>query len=758
MSSKISAIYDALDSGNPKQALRLSTVLLAKKPDSLMVLSLQALAYARLGQREQAKANCVKVVDACPVDPTIIETIQYTLRREGLFDLQTKLVNNAVEAGKMVTPELLRDCFFGNLHSEQFAPLPNLAMRLWKQTGNKKFLGWYAFALSLNGDTGDEKYFALISNTLGKLVDRTVPNGTSRWTTSGRMELYLSLFKAQMLRTRGENEKAIAVIESVTSRLMTDDDKLRLVRDLKGEVEMERGDDSTVLGKIHNLIKSKDLIIEEQLISLLIEYITVSHSRSDLVVVVSPLIALLHTEQAVSTITDSIRAILEISSLSGQSIVNLNKLMYSMDVSKVDDFFLAQSAMNMCVHEPASDECSPSKQLLLLSAIVGLEKGGSGIDTLAVLDFGANKFTLCSHFRLVQCLVYGYFGMSCRAIERFESLGIKNAQWESLVWVIEGVMENLHVPTATRKKIADSVLRHQFHDKLDMRSSVELILDECMFWLYPKFKGVAVEGQTGEGGIFFPASPKCVCPDFSPMLFMALRKPGSESIENFAQAVHAQNLATPRCCGFQWEFPRFEMSGDPTTYIGDHRVLGRIIQENRNSAKQVSEMKTFCVNLIRGTCTNVPRYVHDHELYGFIVRAVDSVDDAIPCIVEKIKTVSSQCELAATQPLDLPNMATLFRSIGSILNGWVQMVLVVVDRLDDKKLAKRFRSEIVSSLIELRKSIKRLESELSSIHFPPTALVHPELIAHREKFQESLITDLKAELAAIQAGVAEIEH
>ena len=51
--AKVRAVYEALDGRKHKQALKLLTPLLEKKPDSAQLRILKALALVRLGSRDE---------------------------------------------------------------------------------------------------------------------------------------------------------------------------------------------------------------------------------------------------------------------------------------------------------------------------------------------------------------------------------------------------------------------------------------------------------------------------------------------------------------------------------------------------------------------------------------------------------------------------------------------------------------------------------------------------------------------------------
>jgi len=82
MSQKLRGIYDALDHGNYKNAVKLCSAFLQKQPNHALCKALHAVAVERCGRRDEALRLCDEAQDAkSGVDDTVLSTIQVVYRR-----------------------------------------------------------------------------------------------------------------------------------------------------------------------------------------------------------------------------------------------------------------------------------------------------------------------------------------------------------------------------------------------------------------------------------------------------------------------------------------------------------------------------------------------------------------------------------------------------------------------------------------------------------------------------------------------------
>ena len=614
--SKINAIYAALDNGNPKSAMRLCQQALSKSPSQL-VRALMALSLSRLDQSEEALSICTSLLDQRPSDTSVIEMIGYVLRRESRFDLLSEMLeshSSAVDEAEAF--DLNQQAFIAGVQGRKFTSLPSIAMKLAKR--DPKYFAWAAFALALQGDEKLPLALAMIDKVPAPAINEL---GDNRHTTSGRMHAYLALFKLQILARLGRFEDAATLVSGIHSTLVSEKDKQQLLCDIQrmqagAGVGVETDREGLCLDRIeaHILANAdgwKDEAQYSLFIVLLKELISDTVGRADCVVVVSPYIALV--AESDPTMADHVKSLLS-TSTSDQSVTNLFKLLYALDLESTDAGVLMSRAMEMVRKEDDLDECSPGKQLLLLSAVRALEHPESLEFALGVLSYGSERFKQCSHFRVVEAIAYSRNGLMAKAVERFEALGIKNAQWRDLWWIIGEPLAKFFSPYTM--DLLDNVEMFFSHHESDLRFALSSVVKEGMFFKYwnidngirqiesSEMKAVVrlecawdqvmVQGESLETeGVealkkSFENAQKFH--DFSPLLSLAFPAVGSTTTAEFARKIRNQTDPRSRVMGFRWN-ERDTLGSDQMLRLSTKRYLGKAIStESATREDRLSQM------------------------------------------------------------------------------------------------------------------------------------------------------------------------
>ena len=795
MSSKINAIYDALDNGNPKAALRLCQAYL-QKTSSNLVKALMALTLSRLDQSAAAVAVCEEVVKSNP-DAHAVETLTYVLRREQQFPLLAQLLTNTIEKSPSPTRDMLIDCFVANLQSGHHSPLSQLSMKLYKLTNEPKFLAWYAFALTRGPfpDTETEtKILGMAILSLDKVISTArppSPEGMNRWSTSGRMNFYLRLFKMQIFVKLGQHELAIEEVKKIDSTLITDLEKDELIKDLenfsgKKPQKLIASPSDSVLAQIHHLVGLDALENgnvglwsvgenHEQFVQLFSSYLSQAIDRSDCVVVCSPLLRLLEKDD-IPVIIETLKSF--IASTSSRTLVNVYKLLYALG-EELPTATLLSLSKPLVESENCLDECSPGKQFLLLAAISYMQQGEI-MQALSLLSYGSNRFSHCSHFRLLECIVYSHsLGWSNKGLDRFEALGIKNAQWRSLFWLIEPIVSSGYITSDRREHISLSI--HNFFDRhnYELKQNFRLLVDECMFWKFdsdntadlssPSKIWTEVEKYWSELIEDFEVTQEMqhieiadeiesLEYDYSPLLFTSICQPGQVSTKKFWKSLMDREAAKPRGCGFMWNKDQLWVSREvrfekfsKKTFPGN--LLVPTAEESGEFLRLRQDVMREIVCILKGE-KEIQSIVIPDQFTPFYKELVDlmiavrsstlpSNQDQIEAIITRLSDVLETVEATTL---------TIPRVIGTCLNGWIQAVVVLLEftgnkfpkKSEDRKSIRMMLKRIAEKLGAINKALEVVKNY--SIQ-PPASTDY-----FSRDFVKKISTDFRGEIDIIKAG------
>ena len=719
--SKLNAIYASLDNGNPRSALRLCQQALSKSGGSSQIIrALMALAHSRLDQSEEALPLCEALESEGLNDSTVVETLGYVYRREGRFDLLSNLFSMA--ALRESDADLPRQAYIASVQSGRFESLGILAAKLVKLTGVKIYYAWAAFGMVLR-DPEDKTKLTLALAMLDKVGTNPTSNdqAENRMETCARTHAFLSLFRIQILSKLAQWDEIREILKT-QSGLISSDERNALLRDVDfleaGSPVLCPGND-VELGNLTDVVVSlnTDMFIETLKL-----HISSSLGRSDCVVTTAPFLAIARP----SDLDEFLFALLE-SADTHLKYVNACKLIYGVvDVHRSDPLAILNRAIACMQEEDDLDECSPGKQLLLLSAIVFLEQEKL-VDALTLLDYGASRFRHCSHVRLVQCIVYTRLGLMSRGIERFESLGIKNAQWVGLEWLIRGPLENFFC--AKKQQLANEKEMYLKRNRSEVMYSIASLMEHNTFY---KFNELQVEEEKS-----------CHFSDFSPLLFISMPEPGSVTTPQLAAWLSNKDLFSSRACGFTWPQELTRPFFDPIGVrpeISRKRVIGRLISDSDTTQP---ELKWTVVSLITDLLDN------------------PTTDDLDLVEREIVDALESSME-------DRSDWRSTLKFFGILLNRRLPALVGVCEGACadlPKKSAKRKSLKAIVSSVKSR--LESLHEALSSVGIGEeeidSTLPNTLMDARRTsvlKFRDDLElekTDLKAALAEYQTRFKQIK-
>ncbi|XP_043701525.1 N-terminal acetyltransferase B complex auxiliary subunit NAA25 isoform X2 [Telopea speciosissima] len=174
---RVRPIWDAVDSRQFKAALKLSTALLAKYPNSPYALALKALILERMGKPDEALSICLNAREqlysdeAAPIDDLTLSTIQIVFQRLDRLDLATSCYEYA--CGKFPNNlELMMGLFNCYVREYSFVKQQQTAIKMYKVVGEERFLLWAVCSIQLQVSCGDggEKLLVLAEGLLKKHV------------------------------------------------------------------------------------------------------------------------------------------------------------------------------------------------------------------------------------------------------------------------------------------------------------------------------------------------------------------------------------------------------------------------------------------------------------------------------------------------------------------------------------------------------------------------------------------------------------
>ncbi|CAL5424651.1 unnamed protein product [Camellia sinensis] len=174
---RVRPIWDAIDSRQFKNALKHSTALLAKYPNSPYALALKALILERMGKSDEALSVCLNAKDllhtndSILIDDLTLSTLQIVFQRLDHLDMATSCYEYA--CGKFPNNmELMMGLFNCYVREYSFVKQQQIAIKMYKIVGEERFLLWAVCSIQLQVlcGNGGEKLLLLAEGLLKKHI------------------------------------------------------------------------------------------------------------------------------------------------------------------------------------------------------------------------------------------------------------------------------------------------------------------------------------------------------------------------------------------------------------------------------------------------------------------------------------------------------------------------------------------------------------------------------------------------------------
>ncbi|XP_010257019.1 PREDICTED: phagocyte signaling-impaired protein isoform X2 [Nelumbo nucifera] len=157
---RVRPIWDAVDSRQFKHALKLSTALLSKYPNSPYALALKSLILERMGKPDEALSICLNAKEqlycdnVVHIDDLTLSTLQIVFQRLDRLDLATSCYEYACSKFPN-NLELMMGLFNCYVREYSFVKQQQTAIKMYKLVGEERFLLWAVCSIQLQVFCGD---------------------------------------------------------------------------------------------------------------------------------------------------------------------------------------------------------------------------------------------------------------------------------------------------------------------------------------------------------------------------------------------------------------------------------------------------------------------------------------------------------------------------------------------------------------------------------------------------------------------------
>ncbi|KAK8551031.1 hypothetical protein V6N13_119525 [Hibiscus sabdariffa] len=174
---RVRPIWDAIDSRQFKNALKITTTLLSKHPNSPYALALKALILERMGKPDEALSVCLNAKEllykneSLLMDDLTLSTLQIVFQRLDHLELATSCYEHA--CGKFPNNlELMMGLFNCYVREYSFVKQQQTAIKMYKLGSEERFLLWAVCSIQLQVlcGNGGEKLLLLAEGLLKKHV------------------------------------------------------------------------------------------------------------------------------------------------------------------------------------------------------------------------------------------------------------------------------------------------------------------------------------------------------------------------------------------------------------------------------------------------------------------------------------------------------------------------------------------------------------------------------------------------------------
>ncbi|KAL9267974.1 N-terminal acetyltransferase B complex auxiliary subunit NAA25-like protein [Drosera capensis] len=246
---RVRPIWDAIDSLQYKNALKHSTALLSKHPNSPYALALKALILERMGKPEEALSICLSAKELLNatnfslVDDLTLSTLQIVFQRLDRLDLATSCYEFA--CGKFPTNlELMMGLFNCYVREYSYVKQQQTAIKMYKLANEERYLLWAVCSIQLQVlcGQGEEKLLALAEGLLKKHIS-----------SHGLQEPEAVFVYISILEKQGKFGDALEMLFGKLGSLLTIGvDRLRL----EGRLLAQSGDYTAAISTFQKILHS----------------------------------------------------------------------------------------------------------------------------------------------------------------------------------------------------------------------------------------------------------------------------------------------------------------------------------------------------------------------------------------------------------------------------------------------------------------------------------------------------------------------
>ncbi|XP_039052280.1 N-terminal acetyltransferase B complex auxiliary subunit NAA25-like [Hibiscus syriacus] len=151
---RVRPIWDAIDSRQFKNALKITTTLLSKHPNSPYALALKAFILERMGKLDEALSVCLNAKEllykneSLSMDDRTLSTVQIVFQRLDHLELATSCYEHA--CGKFTNNlELMMGLFNCYVREYSCVKQQQTTIKMYKLVGEERFLLWAVCIIQL---------------------------------------------------------------------------------------------------------------------------------------------------------------------------------------------------------------------------------------------------------------------------------------------------------------------------------------------------------------------------------------------------------------------------------------------------------------------------------------------------------------------------------------------------------------------------------------------------------------------------------
>ncbi|KAI5079570.1 hypothetical protein GOP47_0005049 [Adiantum capillus-veneris] len=216
---RLRPLWDAIDSGQFKQALKLVNSRLTKDPDSVYLIVLKALVLERLEKAEEALALCEQAKASEPIDDLTLSALQVVYHRLGRSEQATLCYELACSKAPQ-NLELMMGLFNCHVRDYSFLKQQQVALKMHKLFGEERFLLWSVCSIQLQVSCAN-KDKTLLSLAEALLKKRSENQGFEELEA---LRVYLAI-----LEEANKYDAALALLSSKSGDLFSiNSEKLKL--------------------------------------------------------------------------------------------------------------------------------------------------------------------------------------------------------------------------------------------------------------------------------------------------------------------------------------------------------------------------------------------------------------------------------------------------------------------------------------------------------------------------------------------------